>query len=165
MAPNAGPDTLVIQNTVATLMANMSGTWAQIGNTPSIANINSPVSATTTITGLTTLGQYNFSFTNVNGCADTVAIVVAPSNLNIPNIITPNGDGKNDAFEVPGLLFYPSSELLIFNRWGNEVYRSESYANSWNGSGLAGGTYYYILNRKDKKGKITTFKGWIYLKR
>jgi len=165
MAPNAGADTLVIQNTVATLMANMSGTWAQIGNTPSIANINSPVTATTTITGLTTLGQYNFSFTNANGCADTVAIVVAPSDLNIPNIITPNGDGKNDTFEVPGLLFYPSSELLIFNRWGNEVYRSESYANSWNGSGLAGGTYYYILNRKDKKGKITTFKGWIYLKR
>lgn len=90
---------------------------------------------------------------------------VFPTDTPVPNIITPNGDGKNDVLVIKDLSFFPGSQLLIFNRWGNEVYRSENYANNWNGSGLADGTYFYILNRKEKSGSITTLKGWIYLKR
>jgi len=83
----------------------------------------------------------------------------------IPNIFTPNNDGKNDDFVIKDLESYPGSQLLIFNRWGNEVYRADNYLNNWNGSGLAEGTYYYVLNRRERSGSITTFKGWVYLKR
>ncbi len=70
----------------------------------------------------------------------------------LPTLITPNGDGKNDA------LFFPcitgegegTAELTVFNQWGNEVYHAKSYANNWegtyNGDPLPPATYYYILN-------------------
>jgi len=84
--------------------------------------------------------------------------------ITTPNIFTPNGDGKNDFFEVKGINGYPGSRLLIFNRWGNEVYRSENYTNNWDGSGLADGTYFYLLEIKTTTGR-TAQKGWIYLNR
>ncbi len=163
--PNAGADQTVIQNATVTLTANTTGTWAQFGNTPNVVTITNSASATTTVTGFTTIGTYSFVFTNSNGCTDTVAIHVVTSTLAIPTIFTPNGDGKNDKFVIGSLQFYPGSQLLIFNRWGNEVFRGDNYLNNWDGSGLTEGTYYYILNRKEPSGAITSFKGWVYLKR
>ena len=82
----------------------------------------------------------------------------------IPNVFSPNGDGKNDFLIVPGIENYPGSKVSIYNRWGNEVYHSDSYDNDWAGRGLSEGTYFYMLNRVDKAGKVKVFKGWIYLK-
>ncbi|MCC8425839.1 gliding motility-associated C-terminal domain-containing protein [Mucilaginibacter sp. UR6-11] len=164
ISPNAGADQVVEKNTVATLTANTTGTWAQLGITPSIANINAPASAKTTISGLTDLGPYNFTFTNANGCADTVIINVTSSTIDVHNVVTPNGDGNNDALVIPGIELYPGSKLSIYNRWGNEVFHSDNYANNWAGQGLAEGTYFYMYNRKEKTGEIKVFKGWIYLK-
>ncbi|OCX53417.1 hypothetical protein BEL04_03710 [Mucilaginibacter sp. PPCGB 2223] len=163
--PNAGADQTVLQNTTVTLSANTTGNWVQVGAVPSVANIASPASATTSVTGLSAVGTYTFVFANSNGCPDTVLVHVINSSINIPNVFTPNGDGKNDQFVIGNLQFYPGSQLLIFNRWGNEVYRADNYINNWDGSGLTEGTYYYILNRKEPSGAITTFKGWVYLKR
>ncbi|RWY45996.1 gliding motility-associated C-terminal domain-containing protein [Mucilaginibacter gilvus] len=88
-----------------------------------------------------------------------------PSNIKVPNIITPNSDGKNDVFEVIGIASYPGSRLLIFNRWGNQVYKSEDYHNNWDGTGLADGTYYYLLELNTGADKPTVYKGWIYINR
>jgi gliding motility-associated-like protein len=100
------------------------------------------------------------------GCTDTViSYRGARKALDIPNIITPNGDGKNDTFTIPGILSFPGSQLLIFNRWGNEVYRTDNYRNTWSGEGLSEGTYYYVLNKKEPSGSFTVFKGWLFLKR
>jgi gliding motility-associated-like protein len=162
--PSAGVAQTLVKNTTATLTGTGAGTWSQLGNTPAAAGITSPASATTTVTGLSVAGTYKFAYTNPGSCSDTVAIIVL-NDINIPNIITPNGDGKNDVLEIAGIASYPNSQLLIFNRWGAEVYRSENYLNTWDGSGLAEGTYYYILNRKEPSGSTTTFKGWVYLKR
>ncbi|MBC7398976.1 MAG: gliding motility-associated C-terminal domain-containing protein [Mucilaginibacter sp.] len=163
-APNAGADQNVEKNTIATIKANTTGTWAQLGIIPSIANINAPASASTTISGLTAVGPYKFVFTNANGCTDTVAVNVTSSKIDAPNILTPNGDGQNDVLVIPGIEFFPGSKLAIYNRWGNEVYHSENYKNDWAGAGLAEGTYYYLLKRKEITGEIKVFKGWIYLK-
>ncbi|MBW4890293.1 gliding motility-associated C-terminal domain-containing protein [Mucilaginibacter sp. HMF5004] len=162
--PAAGTGQTIVKNTMATLTGTGTGVWSQAGITPAVANIASPASTTTTVTGLSLAGNYKFVFTNPLSCTDTVVIRVL-NDINIPNIITPNGDGKNDVLEIAGISSYPNSELLIFNRWGAEVYRSENYLNTWNGSGLAEGTYYYIFNRKEASGGTTTFKGWVYLKR
>ncbi|WP_199138929.1 DUF7507 domain-containing protein [Pedobacter sp. ASV12] len=83
-----------------------------------------------------------------------------------PNVITPNGDGKNDTFVIDGLELYPENNIRIFNRWGNEVFHSNgAYKNDWNGNGLNEGTYYYLLKVKDSKGNWSVSKGYITLLR
>ncbi|MDN3581057.1 gliding motility-associated C-terminal domain-containing protein [Mucilaginibacter flavus] len=164
LAPNAGPDQTIFQYAPATMAATGTGTWTQVAGDASPAIITSATNATTTITGLDKVGLYHFLYTNVNGCADTIVLKVISADLQIPNIITPNNDGKNDVFKIVGLESYPGSQLLIFNRWGNEVYRADNYKNDWNGSGLAEATYYYILNRKEHTGEVTPLKGWVFLK-
>lgn len=86
------------------------------------------------------------------------------SEVMIPNVITPNGDGKNDVLQIDGLELYTENNLSIFNRWGNEVYRSNgAYKNDWNGNGLNEGTYYYLLKIKAKDGSTRSTTGWITL--
>ena len=163
--PIAGPIQTVPINTAATMAGSGTGTWSQIGNTPARALITDNTNPATTITGLTTAGRYHFAFTNSNGCLDTTSVIAFTVNTIIPNIFTPNGDGKNDTFIIQNISSFPGSQLLIFNRWGNEVYRSDNYVNDWDGSKLTEGTYYYIFNRKESDGSHTTFKGWVFLKR
>jgi gliding motility-associated-like protein len=71
------------------------------------------------------------------------------------NIITPDGDGKNDTFVVDNATLYPNNELAVFNRWGREVYRRKNYDNLWNGGDLGAGTYYYLFTANGQ-----SFKGW-----
>jgi gliding motility-associated-like protein len=73
--------------------------------------------------------------------------------MEIPSIITPNGDDKNEAFSIPCLSQigkYPNNELIIFNQWGDEVFRQKPYGNSWagtfDGEELPDGTYFYVLD-------------------
>jgi gliding motility-associated-like protein len=88
--------------------------------------------------------------------------------LNIPNGITPNGDGANDVFYIENLAYYPGNDIIIFNRWGDIVYKAKPYLNDWNGTSQQGkplpdGTYYYILrldigDGEMYKGDITILK-------
>ncbi|MBK8565358.1 MAG: gliding motility-associated C-terminal domain-containing protein [Saprospiraceae bacterium] len=73
-----------------------------------------------------------------------------------PNIITPNGDGINDNFEVPCLeTSYKDNNVRIFNRWGDKVFDKDGYANDWDGrykgNSLPPGTYFYLI--QTEKGK------------
>lgn len=87
-------------------------------------------------------------------------------NIKVPNVITPNGDGKNDVFKIAGIELYKESSLSIFNRWGNEVYRSPvKYLNNWNGDGLSEGTYYYVLKLVSREGNQSAVTGYITLLR
>jgi|GEM_PF-4341943 len=99
---------------------------------------------------------------------------VAPGKeIVVPDAFTPDGDGVNDVLVIEGIEHYPDNEMIIFNRWGTEVYRSAGYSNQWDGkinvgSGLEGselptGTYFYILDTKDKV--LGVLKGYIYLQR
>jgi gliding motility-associated-like protein len=164
-APDAGPDQTVLRYATVNLAASGQGSWTQAAGDPSVAVISNPAAASTAVTGLNNLGKYHFVYANSNDCADTVVITVVAFNMVIPNIFTPNNDGVNDLFIITGLESYPGSALYIFNRWGNEVYKADDYLNSWDGSGLPEGTYYYILKRRESTGDITIFKGWVFLKR
>ena len=97
--------------------------------------------------------------------SNTVSTTVDNADFIIPNIITPNGDGSNDTFKIKGLENYPGTQVTIFNRWGNEVFRSDNYNNDWDGSQLNEGTYYYLILRREKSGPTTPFKGWLFIKR
>ena len=83
----------------------------------------------------------------------------------VPTIFTPNNDGVNDAFIVPCLFddtVYPNSQLIVVNRWGDEVYRSTlPYKNDWmgtyNGEDLPVGTYFYILDLGNGQPAVSSF--------
>lgn len=82
-----------------------------------------------------------------------------PGDLVIYNGVTPNGDGLNDYFLIDNINLYPKNTVRIFNRWGKEVFFTESYDSAGNvftgeaqGKGIANkgeklptGTYYYVL--------------------
>jgi len=89
-------------------------------------------------------------------CAPTTAKqeVFVPD-LQIPNIITPNGDQQNDVFKVS--TSDTNSKLEIYNRWGRKVYETSKYANNWGGDNQPAGVYYYLLT--NSKGAQT--KGWL----
>jgi gliding motility-associated-like protein len=61
----------------------------------------------------------------------------------IPNIITPNGDSKNEYFVIENLA--SQSNLLIKNRWGQEVFQSQDYQNNWPQNNINDGIFYYEL--------------------
>lgn len=98
--------------------------------------------------------------------ANNVDKVVQQVNpLVIPNVFTPNGDGINDKFVVPGLETYSDNELTIINRWGNNVYEKKNYQNDWTGESLVEGTYFYVLKAKNKAGIWDVYKGYLTLLR
>lgn len=72
--------------------------------------------------------------------------------LRIPDVMTPNGDGVNDFFEIEGIDRFPQNELYVYNRWGREIYSATDYANEWdatfNGVAVPNGTYFYVLNNR-----------------
>jgi gliding motility-associated-like protein len=65
----------------------------------------------------------------------------------IPNVITPNGDKKNDTFKAENIHFGWWA-LDIYNRWGQSVYHSQDYRNTWDGGNLSPGVYYYDLRHR-----------------
>ncbi|RIW11936.1 DUF11 domain-containing protein, partial [Algoriphagus lacus] len=79
----------------------------------------------------------------------------------IPNVITPNGDNKNDVFEIQGLGKFVSNRIVIFNRYGDHVLERDNYGNDWEAPGQVAGTYFYVLTAVDSTGKTHEFKGWI----
>ncbi|WP_160111192.1 T9SS type B sorting domain-containing protein [Algoriphagus boritolerans] len=79
----------------------------------------------------------------------------------IPNVITPNGDGRNDVFEIQGLGKYASNSITIFNRYGDHVLERANYGNDWDAPGQVAGTYFYVLRVTSAQGDTTEFKGWI----
>ncbi|MFN0257686.1 T9SS type B sorting domain-containing protein [Pedobacter ureilyticus] len=94
---------------------------------------------------------------NVSTASSSVAGII------IPNVFTPNGDGKNDTFEIPGIELF-ENEITIMNRWGGTVYLKKGYQNEWTGQGLNEGTYFYLLKLKiDTKWEI--YKGYVTLLR
>lgn len=93
----------------------------------------------------------------------SVSVAIIP--LQVPNTFTPNGDGLNDYLEIQGLAHFSAHRLVVFNRWGNEVYKSTSYQNNWDGGNLHEGTYYYVLELRLHSGQWQTFKGFVTLVR
>lgn len=66
-----------------------------------------------------------------------------PVVIEIPNIFTPNGDGKNDHFVINGLEQCDKRMLMVKDQKGQTVFQSNRYDNSWDGANLPDGTYYY----------------------
>ncbi|MBY0245137.1 MAG: gliding motility-associated C-terminal domain-containing protein [Sphingobacteriaceae bacterium] len=79
------------------------------------------------------------------------------------NVFTPNGDGKNDYLTFPETGIGKFSNLEIYNKLGNIVFKAIDYKNDWQGVGLKSGTYFYYLRFKDENGVERNRRSWITL--
>ena len=127
-----------------------SFTWSPASSLQNINTLN-PIASPLTTTTYTLTGGIG----GCTGLTDVVKITVDDNPITPPTAITPNGDGINDRWEIPGLVDFPNAIVEIFNRWGQRVFVSIGYAAEWDGTRdgnpLPEGTYYWViqLNRDD----------------
>jgi gliding motility-associated-like protein len=120
----------------------------------------------------------NDSNNTINGCVidtnDTLTAhfnlrEIIPQTMYVPNSFTPNNDGLNDFFQCFHTETVGKGNVVIFNRWGEEVYRSGMLDFKWDGkylnSDLPEDVYFYVLNYYLKADYYETAKGKIVLYR
>ena len=96
------------------------------------------------------IGSYTLVVTDANFCTRTIEFNLELLNV-VPNVITTNSDGINDLWKIPMLKYYQEAVVKVFSSTGKLVYESPAgYPVPWdgreNGSPLAMGTYYYLIN-------------------
>lgn len=161
---NAGNDTTISLGYSITLNGT-GGTiysWAPSSGL-SNSNIQNPVASPTVTT------TYTLTVTDANGCSGSSTIkitVLEDFNFTIMNLITPNGDGKNDVWYIGNIEEYPLCEVSIFTIYDKEIFNASPYKNDWdgsyNGTELPDGTYYYVMKCPDSDKEL---KGFITLLR
>jgi len=96
---------------------------------------------------------YTVEVSNAAGCNEIaeISLVVNPSIKVIPgNIITPDGNGKNDYWTIKNLEYFPDNNVKIFDRAGRVIYDKKGYKNDWdatyNGKPLNEDAYLYVID-------------------
>lgn len=177
-------DSILIREVIAQFTANPSS-----GSTPLVVNFTNNSSGATSYwwdfnngnndsishptQTFDTEGNYVVTLIATDGfCSDTTSLIIEvldESSLIIPNVFTPNGDGKNDFFTIEGINI-ATIEVEIYNRWGINIYAWDNLDGKWNGNNSSGseapsGTYYYIVkatgkdkNEYLKKGTVTLLR-------
>jgi len=92
----------------------------------------------------------SFYVTAVSGTCESaraeIDVSVGLSNSDIANVFTPNGDGKNEYWQIKNIENYPNATIQVFTRYGQRVYNSTGYSKPFDGKNLPAGVYYYIIN-------------------
>jgi gliding motility-associated-like protein len=100
-------------------------------------------------------GIYSVVVTDLNGCNASdanlvVGVVGSVDCIEVQEIITPNNDGYNDTWKIKNIDLFPNAEVLVYNRWGEQVFHSKNLsADEWNGTNkgklLPTDSYHYVL--------------------
>ncbi|CAD7813832.1 hypothetical protein CHRY9390_02717 [Chryseobacterium aquaeductus] len=110
-----------------------------------------------------TLGEYIVYVRTKSGC------IIGEKNFsifNIPNMISPNGDGTNDKWRIAGLENYPGTEIIVYDRKGLIVFRQKTikipfeWDGKYNSNPLATGNYWYTIKVSDAR----VYNGWLLIK-
>ncbi|MBS1921035.1 MAG: gliding motility-associated C-terminal domain-containing protein [Bacteroidetes bacterium] len=162
---NAGPDRIMLINKPITLSGMANGeqvtyTWSPDQFISDIHQLNPTVSPPADIT-------YTLTATSSWGCMNAdMANIKVVSGIFVPTAFTPNGDGKNDRWEIPYLDPSFGGTVNVFNRWGQLVYHVSSAVVSWDGTvqGVLqpAGVYAYVVTFKNNslvlKGTVTLIR-------
>ncbi|MBO6845859.1 MAG: gliding motility-associated C-terminal domain-containing protein, partial [Muricauda sp.] len=135
-----------------------------------------------TVSSGTQPGTYTIEYTiceagNPDNC-DTATVQVVVEAIEVNQMLTPNGDLKNDFLFIRGTEYIKSSTIKIFNRWGTMVFEANNYDNINNvfdgrvrgksaisvNDYLPAGIYFYIFNYETEQGSFTDSE-YIYLSR
>lgn len=109
-------------------------------------------------------GTYVLWVQDSNLCTDSTTVSIFNTlDLNIPNFITPNGDGQNDTWAIGGLEKFPESNIRIYDRYGKLLRLYKPTEPAWDGrylnKPLASDDYWYVVEliptNKLIKGNIT----------
>jgi gliding motility-associated-like protein len=155
---NAGPDQVLdyefstyleaVTPSADVAAVNATGTWTLLSGSGIIENPGDPA---TRVSGLE-LGENVFQWTIASAYCPDVSdqVMITVNDVQTYTVITPNNDGLNDVLVFPGIENARACEIIIYNRWGTEVYRNADYQNNWDGKDrndrpLIQDTYYYIL--------------------
>jgi gliding motility-associated-like protein len=113
----------------------------------------------------TATGNVTVTPSNALGCSGSttslaINTTILNGDLNFPKAFSPNNDGNNDTWVIANLEKYAENEVVIFNRYGSEVYKKKNYQNDWTGNGLSQGTYFYKVRVKFCDGVTKEFTGY-----
>lgn len=170
---------------VNSISASYSGITGSIMTIGEILNLNNTSTGQTSIIwdycdGLSTDEQLTIPITDTGSCCIKLTAInsacrdsvtncvkyVNPTTVSIPNVFTPNGDGKNEVFKVKSTGL-KTLNCIIYDRWGLKMYEWDGVNGFWDGSAKSGsapdGTYFYIINYTDQKDKSTAEKGYLNL--
>ena len=156
---DAGPDKFILQGGNALLLGtawgiNISYAWTPITGLSNATILQPTVMPTDDI-------NYTLTVTSSDGCSasDEVFVKVLKTPT-IPNTFSPNGDGIHDKWEIQYLESYPGCIIDIYNRYGQPVFHSVGYK-PWDGTlkgkPLPAATYYYIIDPKNGRNKMSGF--------
>ena len=156
VTPNAGPDQVIMPGDVVQLNASGGLQYYWYADKPAYFSDPYNPNAQTRPTSDTT--WYFVEVRSALGCwgIDSMMVVqfdpatLLPNISNVMNVITPNGDGFNDVFDLSEVVQADSCDLVILDRWGSRVYEEGRYMSGWDGRNTGGdplpdGTYYYLL--------------------
>ena len=138
--------------------------WPSVGlNNPAIEN---PVAI------LDRDQLYKLSTVTSKGCRKETQILIkryVGPELYIPTAFTPNRDGKNDLFKVVPVGIKSFGYLAVYNRYGELVFRTTDYNKGWDGTfrgaELATGSFVFVAEAVDYRGKKMFKKGTVTLVR
>ena len=98
-------------------------------------------------------GNYSVNVNDMNNCEENAEFslgYISELCFTVPEIITPNNDGKNDFWIIEGLEFYPDATIEVYDRWGKRVFYSDipdiEWDGTFNGKELPMESYHYIIN-------------------
>ena len=163
---NAGPNITLFQGQSAELNGTIQGDNITNFFWSPATYLNDP----TSLTPITTpTGDITYTLTAVSqtcGTSTSSVLVRLYKKITIPNTFSPNNDGINDYWDIDALVTYPESSILVYDRYGQQVFQSIGYARPWdgtyNGSPVPPGTYYYIIDLKNNTPKLA---GWVLIVR
>ncbi len=167
--PNSGQCALS-QTMTITVDPLITPSFTPVADICSGATLNAlPTTSNNGITGtwspaLNNTATTTYTFTPNSGqCANNFDMIIEVFDINtypIPKGISPNGDEKNENWDLESLNVV---SLKLFNRYGQLVYEKENYTNEWFGQNntsqsLPDGTYFYVLQLK-----CGSKTGWVYI--
>ncbi|MFT3844062.1 MAG: PKD domain-containing protein [Lacibacter sp.] len=155
---SAGPDLNVLEDGIRKIVdAVATGSGLQFLWTPSTYLDNTSLLNPTIIQPKDDI-TYTLTVVGRGGCTSADDVFVKVLKMpKPPNTFTPNGDGINDFWEISHLNDYPGCIVEVYNTAGTLVYRSVGYSTPWDGKWkgqqLPAGTYYYVIDPKNGRGR------------